>query len=195
MANEIRTGDPCGFNKGRSSKFRVGSHVWQTPEEGRRIYWPKRCGNNNKDEDNSPTTFNDKNHQASSQKFRQLKKKYKQQNEGERKKQTNADSEMQNIKKWSWHSYQRCWLIWSSFLLLCVLFLIARPHILSSECLSLCSWVSLLTRNLTLDWLCLLSSLLVSQVFASLALCVVFVPKYTKEGLLDTPVSLQKWQK
>ena len=32
----------------------------------------KRCGNNNKDEDNSPKTLNDKNHQASSQKFRQL---------------------------------------------------------------------------------------------------------------------------
>ena len=32
---------------------------------------PKCCGNNNKDEDNSPKTLNDKNHQASSQKFRQ----------------------------------------------------------------------------------------------------------------------------
>ena len=32
------------------------------------------CGNNNKDEDNSLKTLNDKNHQASSQKFRQLKK-------------------------------------------------------------------------------------------------------------------------
>ena len=32
----------------------------------------KRGGNNNKDEDNSPKTFNDKNHQASSKKFRQL---------------------------------------------------------------------------------------------------------------------------
>ena len=30
------------------------------------------CGNNNKDEDNSPKTLNDKNHQALSQKFRQL---------------------------------------------------------------------------------------------------------------------------
>ena len=41
-------------------------------EEGRRTYWPKRCGNNNKDEDNSPKNLNDKNQQASSQKFRQL---------------------------------------------------------------------------------------------------------------------------
>ena len=32
----------------------------------------KRCRNNNKDEDNSPKTLNKKNHQASSQKFRQL---------------------------------------------------------------------------------------------------------------------------
>ena len=30
------------------------------------------AGNNNKDEDKSPKTFNDKNHQASSQKFCQL---------------------------------------------------------------------------------------------------------------------------
>ena len=45
MANGIRTGDPHGFNNGRSPKF-------------------------NKDEDNSPKTFNDKNHQASFQKFR-----------------------------------------------------------------------------------------------------------------------------
>ena len=58
--------------KGRSSKFSVGSRVRQTPEEGRRTYRPKRCGNKNKDEDNSPKTLNDKNHQASSQKFRQL---------------------------------------------------------------------------------------------------------------------------
>ena len=49
-----------------------GSGVRQTPEEGRRTYRPKRCGNNNKDEDNSPKTLNDKNQQASSQKFRQL---------------------------------------------------------------------------------------------------------------------------
>ena len=49
-----------------SQKFRQ-----QTPEEGRRTYRPKRCGNNNKDEDNSPKNLNDKNHQASSQKFRQ----------------------------------------------------------------------------------------------------------------------------
>ena len=49
-----------GFNKGRSLKFRVGSRVRQTPEEGRRTYQPKCCGNNNKDEDNSPKTLNDK---------------------------------------------------------------------------------------------------------------------------------------
>ena len=74
MANGIRTGDPRGFNKGRSSKFREGSIVRQTPEEGRRTYRSKRCGNNSKDEDNSPKNLNDKNQQASSQKFRQLTK-------------------------------------------------------------------------------------------------------------------------
>ena len=67
MANRI--GDPCGFNKGRSSKFREGSRFRQTPEEGRRTYRLKRCGNNNKDEDNNLKTLNDKDLQSSSQKF------------------------------------------------------------------------------------------------------------------------------
>ena len=58
--------------RGRSLKFREGSQVRQTPEEGWRTYRLKHCGNNNKDEDNSLKTFNDKNHQASSQKFKQL---------------------------------------------------------------------------------------------------------------------------
>ena len=75
MANGIRTGNPRGFNKGRNSKFREGSRVQQTPEEGWRIYQPKCCGNNNKDEDNSPKTL-DKNQRTSSQKFRQLKNFY-----------------------------------------------------------------------------------------------------------------------
>ena len=72
MVDGIRTGDPRGFNKGRSSKFRVCSRVRQTPEEGRMTYRPKRCSNNNKDKDNSPKTPNNKNHQALFQKFRQL---------------------------------------------------------------------------------------------------------------------------
>ena len=75
MTNRIKTGDPRGFNKGRSSKFREVSRGRQTPEEGWRTYLPKRCGNNNKDEDNSPKTLNDKNHQASFLKFRQVKSK------------------------------------------------------------------------------------------------------------------------
>ena len=58
--NGIRTDDTRGFNKGRSSKFHEGSRVRQTPEEGRRTYRPKRFGNNNKDEDNTPKTLNDK---------------------------------------------------------------------------------------------------------------------------------------
>ena len=71
MANGIGTGDLRGFSKGCSSKFPEGSRVRQTPEEGRRTYRPKLCENNNKDEDNSPKNLNDKNQQASFQKFRQ----------------------------------------------------------------------------------------------------------------------------
>ena len=73
MANGIRTGNLHGFNKGCSSTFCEGSRVRQTPEESWRTYRPKCCGNNNKDEDNSPKTLKDKNHQALSQKFRQLR--------------------------------------------------------------------------------------------------------------------------
>ena len=56
MTNGIRTSDPCGFNKNvvRSSRVR------QIPEEGRRTYRPKRCGNNNKDEDNSLKNYGGK---------------------------------------------------------------------------------------------------------------------------------------
>ena len=64
MANGIRTGDPRVLNKGRSSKFREGSRVQETPEEGRRKYRLKRYGNSNKDEYNSPKPLNDKSHQA-----------------------------------------------------------------------------------------------------------------------------------
>ena len=60
MANGIRTGYRRAFNKGRRPKFREGSRVRQTPE-GRRTYRPKRSVYNNKDEDNSPETLNDKN--------------------------------------------------------------------------------------------------------------------------------------
>ena len=67
MVNRIRTGDPCGFNKGCSSKFCVGSRLWQIPVEGQRTYRPKCCGNKYKDKDNSLKTLNDKNRQASSQ--------------------------------------------------------------------------------------------------------------------------------
>ena len=49
MANGIRTDDPRGFNKGRSSKFRIGSRYRQTPEEGRKTYRLKRHENNYKD--------------------------------------------------------------------------------------------------------------------------------------------------
>ena len=56
--NVLADMSPGLLQKGRSSKFRVSSRVRQTPEEGRRIYRPKRCGNNNKDGDNRPKTFN-----------------------------------------------------------------------------------------------------------------------------------------
>ena len=61
MANGISTGDPRGFNKGRSM-FHVGSRVRQKFEEGRSTYRPKRWGNNYKDEDNCPKILNDKNY-------------------------------------------------------------------------------------------------------------------------------------
>ena len=54
------TGDPRGFNKGRNSKFCVGSRVRLTPEEGRRTDQIKRFGNNKKDKDNNAKTLNDK---------------------------------------------------------------------------------------------------------------------------------------
>ena len=61
MAYGIKTGNPRGFSKGRNSKFREGSRVRQTLEEGWRTYRPKRYGNNKKDENNGPKTLNDKN--------------------------------------------------------------------------------------------------------------------------------------
>ena len=60
MANGIRAVDPNGVNKGRSSKFREGSRVRQTLEEGWRTYRLRHCGNNNKDEDNSLKILNEK---------------------------------------------------------------------------------------------------------------------------------------
>ena len=72
MVNGIRARDLRGLNKRRGSKFRVDSGVRQeTPKEGQRAYWPKR-EYSNEDEDNSPKNLNDKYHQASSQKFRQV---------------------------------------------------------------------------------------------------------------------------
>ena len=74
MINGIRASDSRSLNKGGGSKFHEVSTVRQeTPEEGRRLLRQKRCEYNNKDEDNSLKTLNDENHQASFQKFRQLK--------------------------------------------------------------------------------------------------------------------------
>ena len=59
MFNRIRTSDPSGLDKGRCSKFRVGSPVRQeTPEDSQRTYRPKRSEYT--DEDNSPKTLNNK---------------------------------------------------------------------------------------------------------------------------------------
>ena len=53
---------PHRLSKGCDSKLHVGSRVWQTPELGQKTYRHKYCEYNNKDEDNSPKTLNDKNH-------------------------------------------------------------------------------------------------------------------------------------
>ena len=60
MVKGIRTSDFRRLNKERSSKFRVGSRVQQTPEEGRSTYRPKRYEYNYKHENNSPNTLNEK---------------------------------------------------------------------------------------------------------------------------------------
>lgn len=49
----MRTIYPHEVNKGFSSKFVKGYHLQQTPEEGRRIKWPKHYDDSNKDEDTS----------------------------------------------------------------------------------------------------------------------------------------------
>ena len=69
MDNGIRKSESHGLNKGCGLKFHEGSWVWQTPEEGLRTYWPKHCEYNNKDEDNSRKTLNDKNQQTLSKKI------------------------------------------------------------------------------------------------------------------------------
>ena len=62
MVNRIRTIYLDGLDKRFGSKFCVGSQVQhETLEEGWRMNWPKRCEYNNKDEDNSQNTLNDKN--------------------------------------------------------------------------------------------------------------------------------------
>ena len=73
LVNETRTIYPHGLNEGFSSKFCVGSRVQQeTPEEGQKKHQPKHCEYNNKDDNDSQNTLNDKNYEASSQKFRQI---------------------------------------------------------------------------------------------------------------------------
>ena len=73
MVNAIRTIYSSGLKKEFNLRFCVGSWVQhETPEESWRIHQPKYCEYNNKDEDYSPNTLNDKNDQVSSQKFRKI---------------------------------------------------------------------------------------------------------------------------
>ena len=73
MVNGIRKIYPHRSNKGFGSKFYVGFQVQnETLEEGPRTHQLKYCRYNNKDEDNSRNILNDKNPQASSQKFGQI---------------------------------------------------------------------------------------------------------------------------
>ena len=73
MVNRIGTVYPCGSNKGLSLKFCVDSRAQhETPEEGQRIYRPKHCDYNNKDEVNGPNILTNNNYQTSPLKFRQI---------------------------------------------------------------------------------------------------------------------------
>ena len=93
MVSGMRTGYPHGLDKGLGSKFRDGSQLQQEgsrfrkegsrvlegsrvqqeiPEEGWRAHRPKRCTDNNEDEDNSPNNADNTNHQASSQTSRKI---------------------------------------------------------------------------------------------------------------------------
>ena len=73
MVNGIITIYLCVLNKGFSSRFCLGSWFGhETPEEGRRTYWSKRCEYNNEDEHYSPNILRDQNHQASFLKIRQI---------------------------------------------------------------------------------------------------------------------------
>ena len=73
MANGIRITYSNGLYKGFGSMFCVGSRVrHETPEEDRRMHRPKRYEYNNKDDNNSLNTLNDKSYQASSRKFKQI---------------------------------------------------------------------------------------------------------------------------
>ena len=85
MVSGMRTGYPRGLNKGLGSKFRDGSRLRQEgsrvrkessrvqegsrvrqeiPEEGRSAHRPKRCTDNNEDEDNSPNNADNTNIQG-----------------------------------------------------------------------------------------------------------------------------------
>ena len=58
MANGIRTGEPPPPDSLKDVVSSGKVPEFDTPEEGWRTYWPKRC----EDEDNSLKTLNDKKH-------------------------------------------------------------------------------------------------------------------------------------
>ena len=71
MVNGIRASNLSGLNKGHGSKFYGGSRFRQEiPEEGWKLYEPKR-EYNKKYEDNNSKILNDKNHQALFQIYKQ----------------------------------------------------------------------------------------------------------------------------
>ena len=66
MLNGIKAIDSCGLNNGRGSKFRVDIRVREKNLTKAGGYRLKRCEYNNKDENYSPKTLNDKNRKYSS---------------------------------------------------------------------------------------------------------------------------------
>ena len=74
MVNGIRTVYPRGLNKGFAQKFRVGYQIQQEISE--EVWWAhqtKHCEYNDKDENNCPNILNNKDYQASSQNFQEIR--------------------------------------------------------------------------------------------------------------------------
>ena len=118
---------------------------------------------------------------------------------GWKEEQINTDSELQNVRRWSWYFlafYVCSWLSWELCenptqlpKMLTHLVIVFTAQCPASDIMAPCPGLELsdsllwsLTPNwllwsLTSDWLRPLSCILVSQVFMGISLCVVFVPK------------------